>query len=295
MASPPVPERCHGLFELLGDVGHVRHHGADEKLPGGLLGQVRQVGQGLGHALVADQERGSGKLLVPAGPVRQPRGHLQTARRRVGHAERPQAVGGADQAVGRRPDRAGGQARHPLLDDRRHRPVGHFGLEEGQPFGKPRRHPEGDGPGVFAQRLVGRWRRRVQMLPIGRHPTPRWRRLGRSARAPPRPWAHDSTTRTVRTPGPWRRRRSGRGRARRSAWTSMSVEAGGPKPVPSAGSVPPAHDTPEPGRSHPACRGASSNAHVPASRARHTLRSRRLRRADRCSRGRCAAQSGERG
>ena len=46
----PPAERRDALLELVGDVGHVGHHVADEQLARGVLGQVGQVGQGLGHA-----------------------------------------------------------------------------------------------------------------------------------------------------------------------------------------------------------------------------------------------------
>ena len=104
--SPPSAEGRHALLELVGDLGHVAQHVADEHLPRCVLREVRQVGKGVGHPLVADEQRRARQLRVdtpPSTPAPLPPPGAAAACRRPQAAQR---VAGADQAVGGGADRA---------------------------------------------------------------------------------------------------------------------------------------------------------------------------------------------
>ena len=64
----------------------------------------------------------------------------------------------------------GDEARHPLAHHRGDGAIGHFGLEEGQPFGEAVGRPQGGGPVLLGQRLLGRRGCGVEALPVRRHP-----------------------------------------------------------------------------------------------------------------------------
>ena len=200
------PEGRHPLLELVGDLRHVAHHVADEDLARGLLGEVGQVGEGLGHALVADEQWRPGKLCVDGRPIGETGRHLEAPGRRVGRRERAQPVAGADQAMGRRADRAGQQARAPTRPPRPRRAVGQLALEEGLPVGEPVLTTERGRPLLLGQRLARR--RAPRRVECGTWPpTQGCRPPGPCGPAPRPPSVRGSTGPAARTRARWRRRR----------------------------------------------------------------------------------------
>ena len=122
-------------------------------------------------------------------------------------------MGGADQPVGRRTDRAGDQTRHPLLDDGGRRSVGHLGSRRGPttrrtapaPPGRPATRPRPAASRRAAVRDPGSPGRPATQSADGIDPAEPLEHLRGHG-----PMVRQA--RTARTRGPWRRRRSGRGR-----------------------------------------------------------------------------------